>query len=160
MGTTFWEVVCDEHGIGGDGEYCGDSDTQLNRINVFYHEASGGKYVFRTVLMDLEPGMIGAVTLSRRSASSFPGKPREPKRGRGKQLGQGPLHRGLARILLNPPHSVAVTAMSHQCVVLRGPGRQVSSPRGAHELGSRREYLIPAKGAVEKSVESKPYVRK
>ena len=23
MGTKFWEVVCDEHGIGGDGEYCG-----------------------------------------------------------------------------------------------------------------------------------------
>jgi hypothetical protein len=35
-----------------------------------YHEASGGKYVPRAVLFDLEPGMIGAVTLSRRSASS------------------------------------------------------------------------------------------
>jgi hypothetical protein len=22
MGTKFWEVVCDEHSIGGDGEYC------------------------------------------------------------------------------------------------------------------------------------------
>jgi tubulin beta len=21
MGTQFWEVVCDEHGIGGGGEY-------------------------------------------------------------------------------------------------------------------------------------------
>jgi tubulin beta len=32
--------LCDEHGIGGDGEYCGDNDAQLDRINVFYHEAS------------------------------------------------------------------------------------------------------------------------
>jgi hypothetical protein len=35
MGTRFWEVVCDEHGISGDGEYCGDNDAQLGRINVF-----------------------------------------------------------------------------------------------------------------------------
>ena len=35
MGTKFWEVVCDEHGIGGSGEYSGDSDAHLGRINVF-----------------------------------------------------------------------------------------------------------------------------
>jgi hypothetical protein len=23
MGTKLWEGFCDEHGIGGDGEYCG-----------------------------------------------------------------------------------------------------------------------------------------
>jgi hypothetical protein len=32
--------LCDENGIGGDGEYCGDNDAKLDRINVFYHEAS------------------------------------------------------------------------------------------------------------------------
>ena len=37
------------HDIGGDGEYCGDNDAQLGRINVLYHEASGGTYVPRTV---------------------------------------------------------------------------------------------------------------
>jgi tubulin beta len=45
MGTKFLEVVCDEHGIGGIGEYCCDNDAHLDRISVFYHEASGGKYV-------------------------------------------------------------------------------------------------------------------
>jgi tubulin beta len=50
------------HGIGGDGEYCGDNDAQLGRINVFYHEASGGKYVPRAVFF--EPGMIDAVRAS------------------------------------------------------------------------------------------------
>jgi tubulin beta len=63
-------VVCDEHGVDGSGEYCGDSDEHLGRINVFYHEASGGKYVPRALLFDFQPGVIGAVTLSRRSASS------------------------------------------------------------------------------------------
>jgi tubulin beta len=44
MGTAFWELVCDEQGIGGSGEYFGDSDAHLDRIYVFYHEAFGGKY--------------------------------------------------------------------------------------------------------------------
>jgi tubulin beta len=50
------------HDIGGDGEYCGDNDAKLDRISVFYHEASGGKYVPRTVIF--EPGTIGAVRAS------------------------------------------------------------------------------------------------
>jgi tubulin beta len=38
MGTESWEVVCDEHGFGGSGEYCGDNDAQLGRMNLFYRE--------------------------------------------------------------------------------------------------------------------------
>jgi tubulin beta len=64
MGTKFQKVLCDEHGIGGDGVYCGDNDAQLDRINVFYYEASGGKYVPHAVLIGLEPGVIEAVRAS------------------------------------------------------------------------------------------------
>jgi tubulin beta len=71
MGTKFWEVVCDENGIAGSGEYFGDNNAHLERINVLYHEALGGKYVSRAVLFDLEPGMIGVVALSSRS-ENFP----------------------------------------------------------------------------------------
>jgi tubulin beta len=77
------------HGIGGDGEYCGGNDAQLDRINVFYHEASVDKYVPRTVFF--EPGMIGAVRASPLGELFRPSEPRELKRGRGQQLGQGPL---------------------------------------------------------------------
>jgi tubulin beta len=56
--------LCDEHGIGGNGESYGDNDAQLGRINVFYHEASGDKYVPRTVLSNLEPGAIDAARAS------------------------------------------------------------------------------------------------
>jgi hypothetical protein len=63
-------VVCDDHDIGSSGEYCGNNDSHFGRINVFYHEALGSKYVPHSVLFDLEPGVIGVVTLSRRSASS------------------------------------------------------------------------------------------
>jgi tubulin beta len=65
MGTMLKKVTCDEHGIGGDGEYCrGSDDQQLHRINVFYYEASGGKYVPRAEFFDLGPGVICAVRAS------------------------------------------------------------------------------------------------
>lgn len=85
----FWEVISDEHGIDPTGSYHGDSDLQLDRINVYYNEAtgelfvlclfkiplcsvyslffnsllilSGGKYVPRAVLVDLEPGTMDSV---------------------------------------------------------------------------------------------------
>jgi tubulin beta len=62
-------VLCDEHDIGGDGEYCGDNDAQLDRINVFYHEASGDKYVPGTVSSTSSPAG-STLCACRRSASS------------------------------------------------------------------------------------------
>ncbi|XP_077486242.1 tubulin beta-1 chain-like [Amblyomma americanum] len=61
IGAKFWEVIRDEHGIDPNGAYCGDSDLQLERINVYYNEASGGKYVPRAILADLEPRTMDTV---------------------------------------------------------------------------------------------------
>jgi tubulin beta len=61
VGAKFWEVVSDEHGIDPTGVYHGDSDLQLERINVYYNEATGGRYVPRAVLVDLEPGTMDSV---------------------------------------------------------------------------------------------------
>jgi len=36
------QVICDEHGIDSTGTYAGDSDLQLERVNVYYNEATGG----------------------------------------------------------------------------------------------------------------------
>merc|ERR1711975_73825 len=52
IGAKFWEVISDEHGIDPTGTYHGDSDLQLERINVYFNEATGGRYVPRAVLMD------------------------------------------------------------------------------------------------------------
>ena len=41
--------------------YHGDSDLQLERINVYFNEATGGRYVPRSILVDLEPGTMDAV---------------------------------------------------------------------------------------------------
>ncbi|KAL6178231.1 hypothetical protein ACLB2K_049750 [Fragaria x ananassa] len=61
IGSKFWEVVCDEHGIDPTGGYNGTTDIQLERVNVYYNEASGGRYVPRAVLMDLEPGTMDSI---------------------------------------------------------------------------------------------------
>ncbi|KAL5011492.1 hypothetical protein ScPMuIL_010043 [Solemya velum] len=58
IGAKFWEVISDEHSVDPTGTYHGDSDLQLERINVYYNEATGGKYVPRAVLVDLEPGTM------------------------------------------------------------------------------------------------------
>jgi tubulin beta len=64
MGTEFQEGLCDEHGVRGEREYCGENDAQLDRINVFYYEASGGQYIPRAVFFDLKPGVIDDVRAS------------------------------------------------------------------------------------------------
>ena len=36
IGAKFWEVISDEHGIDPTGTYHGDSDLQLERIELMY----------------------------------------------------------------------------------------------------------------------------
>ncbi|XP_078211407.1 tubulin beta-4B chain [Callithrix jacchus] len=58
IGAKFWEAISDEHGIYPTGTYHGDSNLQLERINVYYNEATGGNYVPRAILVDLEPSTM------------------------------------------------------------------------------------------------------
>jgi len=58
IGAKFWEIISAEHGIDPSGKYSGDNDNQLENINVYYNEVSGGRYVPRAVCVDLEPGVI------------------------------------------------------------------------------------------------------
>jgi len=61
IGSKFWEVISDEHGIDPTGTYNGTNDLQLERINVYYNEAAARRYVPRAVLVDLEPGTMDSV---------------------------------------------------------------------------------------------------
>ena len=63
IGAKFWEVISDEHGVDPTGTYHGDSDLQLERINVYFNEATGGRYVPRAILMDLEPGTYASIII-------------------------------------------------------------------------------------------------
>ncbi|XP_049782400.1 tubulin beta chain-like [Schistocerca cancellata] len=67
IGSKFWETISEEHGIDSNGVYVGNSDLQLERITVYYNEASAGsqscssRYVTRAIMLDLEPGTMEAV---------------------------------------------------------------------------------------------------
>ncbi|KAJ3207316.1 hypothetical protein HK099_000302 [Clydaea vesicula] len=77
IGLKFWEVICGEHGIDPNGNYSTQEnsdqkinsswskrtvkDLQLERINVYFNELRGGKYVPRGILVDLEPGTMDAI---------------------------------------------------------------------------------------------------
>ena len=43
IGSKFWEVISDEHGIDPTGTYHGDSDLQLERVNVYVGRTSGSR---------------------------------------------------------------------------------------------------------------------
>ena len=64
IGEKFWETIADEHGVDPAGTYHGESDLQIERINVYFNEASSAKYVPRAVLFDLESGPIDTIRAS------------------------------------------------------------------------------------------------
>ena len=61
IGAKFWKTMAMEHGINTDGAYDGGNSLQLERINVYFNEGMGGRYVPRAVLTDLEPGTMDAI---------------------------------------------------------------------------------------------------
>jgi len=69
IGSKFWEVISGEHGLNPMGQHYDSSsikkDFQLEHINVYYNEATGGQYVPRAILTDLEPGTMDVVRAGR-----------------------------------------------------------------------------------------------
>ncbi|KAF1730344.1 Tubulin beta-2 chain [Beauveria bassiana] len=59
VGSAFWQTISAEHGLDSQGAYHGSSDLQLERMDVYFNEASD-RYVPRAVLIDLEPGTMDA----------------------------------------------------------------------------------------------------
>uniref|UniRef100_A0A4W6C9U3 Tubulin/FtsZ GTPase domain-containing protein n=1 Tax=Lates calcarifer TaxID=8187 RepID=A0A4W6C9U3_LATCA len=65
IGSKFWEVISEEHGINAAGIYEGDSNLQLERLNVYFNEAHGLYVPDQALLVDLEPGTMDSVRGSR-----------------------------------------------------------------------------------------------
>ncbi|XP_012265359.2 tubulin beta chain-like [Athalia rosae] len=61
IGTKFWEIIVDEHGVDLEGIYRGESDLQLEQINVFFNEGTDGTYTPRVILADLDPVSLNSV---------------------------------------------------------------------------------------------------
>ena len=90
--AKFREIVSDEHGFDPTGTYHGDSDLQLERINVSYNEATGSSFVPRAILMDLEPAPWTVCELAFWPAF-WPGQSLLGQIGAGNNWAKGTLHR-------------------------------------------------------------------
>lgn len=65
MGAKYWELIASEHGLNEAGDYKGDSDVQLNKIDICFRETSGGRFIPRAVLIDLDPTSVNSVKNSK-----------------------------------------------------------------------------------------------
>ncbi|KAL6939877.1 Tubulin beta chain (Beta tubulin) [Hanseniaspora osmophila] len=65
IGAAFWETICGEHGLDYDGRYVGTNPLEKAGLPVYFNEASSGKYVPRSINVDLEPGTIDVVKNSK-----------------------------------------------------------------------------------------------
>ncbi|CAF1569525.1 unnamed protein product [Rotaria magnacalcarata] len=61
IGERFWKLACEEHGIDSCGSYHGESDLQLERINVYFNEIRNQRYVPRSVFVDLDQMSINKI---------------------------------------------------------------------------------------------------
>jgi tubulin beta len=69
IGKRFWENLSIEHGIQlGSGQFDSsrqsEKDALLERIEVYYNEGEGDRYVPRSVNFDLEPGVLDVIKAS------------------------------------------------------------------------------------------------
>ena len=65
IGSKFWEIITDEHGLDSQGVPEKDqNEIQAERLDVYYTETDvhhGSRYIPRAVLVDLEPGTMDAI---------------------------------------------------------------------------------------------------
>lgn len=47
--------------ISADGSYHGDSDLLLQKINVYFNQEKGSRYIPRAIIADLEPEIIDSI---------------------------------------------------------------------------------------------------
>lgn len=71
IGSACWELYNIEHGIAPDGTYQGQDElcSGIDFPASFYNETKPGKFVPRSILVDLEPNVIGEC--DKNSYSSF-----------------------------------------------------------------------------------------
>jgi len=67
IGANFWRTITLEHGLNFNGQFDENAypkeekHVRLERLNVYYNEAKDSKWVPRSLLVDLEPGVINDI---------------------------------------------------------------------------------------------------
>merc|ERR1711935_81245 len=72
VNQKFWDALATEHGIDHDaGTWNGEHEEQVQRADVYFNEIPGGRFVPRSVLVDLEPGVLGQVQSDKKMGRLF-----------------------------------------------------------------------------------------
>ncbi|KAI8087912.1 alpha tubulin [Gilbertella persicaria] len=74
IGNACWELYCLEHGIQPDGFIPKENETDNTSFSTFFSETGNGKYVPRTVFVDLEPTVVDEVRTGTYRQLFHPGK--------------------------------------------------------------------------------------
>lgn len=65
VGNACWELFCTEHGIGRDGKMANESEPEDDAFGTFFSETRKGRFVPRSVFIDLEPTVIDEIRTGR-----------------------------------------------------------------------------------------------
>lgn len=72
VNQKFWDAIATEHGIDHDnGIWTGKDERQIQKSNVYFNEIPGGRHVPRSVLVDLEPGVLSQVQNDKKMGRLF-----------------------------------------------------------------------------------------
>ncbi|KAK2615692.1 hypothetical protein N8I77_002429 [Diaporthe amygdali] len=61
IGSQFWQQLCQEHGIGQDGNLEDFATEGGDRKDVFFYQSDDTRYIPRAILIDLEPRVINGI---------------------------------------------------------------------------------------------------
>lgn len=61
IGTHFWKILCEQHGIDEEGNYIGQGDIYRKGTNVYFHQTMSDRYLPRSILVDSEPTTINSI---------------------------------------------------------------------------------------------------
>ena len=68
IGDVCWELFCLEHGIEYDGKYSLEKfmgDNNNNNLNTLFYETESGKYIPKSIFVDLEPSVVDEIRKGR-----------------------------------------------------------------------------------------------
>lgn len=64
ISSKFWDMITDEHEIDSEGILRDPYSSQNQRVNVYFNESGYGRQVPRSILVDLEPGVLEHIRAS------------------------------------------------------------------------------------------------
>jgi len=117
LGESCWELYCHEHGIDKDGSLKRGAPDNSTGVKTFFNEAGNGKYVPRSIFVDLEPTTIAQVRNGEYSQLYHPGQMLSGKEDAANNYARG--HYTVGRTLLEPTVERVRKAVE-QCDSLQG----------------------------------------